>query len=257
MSVRRTVGGVGTIGTIGVGALALAAGPPLTAIGPLRRRCAPRLAGVGAGPHIALTFDDGPDPASTPAFLDLLAEHRRTATFFVLGAQASAHPALVRRIVGEGHELAVHGWTHCCTLAMPPGRLTRDLRAAREAVEDIGGTAIGRYRPPYGILDAEAVLACRGLGLTPVLWTAWGREWERAATPATIVATIQRTLRPGGTILLHDTDLHAPHGDWRRTLEATRRLLTGPLRAAAVGPLCDHDAPASALGGLLEERADA
>jgi peptidoglycan/xylan/chitin deacetylase (PgdA/CDA1 family) len=204
-----------------------------------------------------LTFDDGPDPASTPAFLDLLAEHCRTATFFVLGAQAVAHPALIRRIAGEGHELAVHGWTHRCTLAVPPGRLTRELRAARTAVEDVSGTAIARYRPPYGVLDAEAVLACRSLGLTPVLWTAWGREWERAATPATIVATIQRTLRPGGTILLHDTDLHAPHGDWRRTLDATARLLAGPLRTAAVGPLRDHGVVASALGDLLEERADA
>jgi peptidoglycan/xylan/chitin deacetylase (PgdA/CDA1 family) len=255
MRTRRTAR---SAGAVSVGALALVAGPALTAIGPLRRRCAPRLAGVGPGPHIALTFDDGPDPASTPAFLDLLAEHRRTATFFVLGAQAVAHPALIRRIADEGHELAIHGWTHRCTLAVPPGRLTRELWAARPEVEDISGTAIVRYRPPYGVLGGEAALACRVLGLTPVLWTAWGREWERAATPATIVATIQRTLRPGGTILLHDTDLHAPHGDWRRTLAATERLLTGPLRTADLGPLRDHGSVgASATRHLLEERADA
>lgn len=226
--------------TWGVGALGVAAGPGLTAIGPLRRRVAPRLSGASDAPHVALTFDDGPDPASTPAFLELLAEHQRTATFFVLGSQAVVNPGLVRQISTEGHELAIHGWTHRCVLATPPTRITRELRAARQAVEDITGTAITWYRPPYGVLSTESLHGCRTLGLTPVLWTAWGREWERSATSARICATLQRTLRPGGTILLHDTDLHAPRGDWRRTLAATAQLLAGPLATASVGPLRDH-----------------
>lgn len=225
---------------LGVGALTLAASPALTAIGPLRRRCTPRLSGVSSRHHIALTFDDGPDPVSTPAFLDLLAERQRKATFFVLGSQAVDHPGIIRRITQEGHELALHGWTHRCTLAVPPTRLTRELRDARNAVEDICGTALTWYRPPYGVLNAEALLACRALDLTPVLWTAWGREWEQAATPVTVAMTIMRTLRPGGTILLHDTDRHAPHGDWRRTLSAATHLLAGPLGTATVGPLRDH-----------------
>lgn len=90
------------------------------------------------------------------------------------------------------------------------------------------------------MLSTEALLACRTLALSPVLWTAWGREWERLATPATVVATVQRTLRPGGTILLHDTDRHAPYGDWHRTLDATAHLLAGPLDNITVGPLRDH-----------------
>lgn len=226
---------------VGLATLAVAVAPALSAIGPLRRSCSPpRLSGVGAEPHIALTFDDGPDPTSTPAFLDLLGEHGRTATFFVLGAQAVAHPWLVRRISQEGHELAIHGWTHRCTLAVPPTRLTRELRDARCAVADIVGAPPTWYRPPYGVLSTEALLACRALGLTPVLWSAWGREWERTATPATVTATVLRTLRPGGTVLLHDTDCHAPHGDWRRTLAAAEQLLAGPLAAATLGPLGDH-----------------
>jgi peptidoglycan/xylan/chitin deacetylase (PgdA/CDA1 family) len=225
---------------LGMGVLTLGAVPVLTAIGPLWRRVTPRLAGTARTRHIALTFDDGPDPATTQAFLDLLAQHQRKATFFVLGSQAVAHPDVVRRICGDGHEVAIHGWTHRCNLALPPTRLTRELRWARAAVEDITGTAVSWYRPPYGVLTAEGLLACRGLDLAPVLWSTWGREWERAATPARVVATVQRTLRPGGTILLHDTDLHAPHGDWRRTWQATARLLAGPLATADVGPLRDH-----------------
>ncbi len=228
------------LAAVGVGAAVATAGPALTAVGPLRRRYSPRLSGVSGREHIALTFDDGPDPASTPAFLDLLAEHGRQATFFVLGEQAVAHPGLIRRIRQERHELAIHGWTHRCTLRMPPTRLIRDLRDARDALEDIAGTVLTWFRPPYGVLSGEALLACRALDLRPVLWTAWGREGERTASPATVAATVLRTLRPGGTILLHDTDRHAPHGDWRRTLAATEHLLAGPLASAELGPLGDH-----------------
>jgi hypothetical protein len=88
-------------------------------------------------------------------------------------------------------------------------------------------------------MSAEAWLACRSLGLAPVLWTAWGRDWERSATPERVVATVLRTLRPGGTILLHDTDVHG-RGDWRGTFHATDRLLSGPLAGSEVGPLRDH-----------------
>lgn len=197
------------------------------------------LFGKAPGEHIALTYDDGPDPASTPAFLDLLARHERLATFFVLAEQAVAAPALVRRMVDEGHEIAVHGWSHRCTLAVPPTRLARQLADAKHAVEDLTGERVRWYRPPYGVLSPEVPWACRSLGLTPVLWTAWGRDWERSATGPRIVSTVLRTLRPGGTILLHDTDLHA-RGTWHGTYEASELLLSGPLRTARVGPLAEH-----------------
>ncbi len=221
------------------GALAVNAAPAVTAIGPLRRRCAPGLSGVGAGDHIALTYDDGPDPTSTPAFLDLLARHGRRATFFVLAAQARAVPALVRRMVDEGHEVSVHGWTHRSAATFAPTGLGRRLRDAKHCVEDLTGAEVSWYRPPHGVLTTDALWACRELDLRPVLWTAWGRDWERSATPPRIVRSVLRTLRPGGTILLHDTDLHA-RGDWRTGLRASDDLLSGPLRDTAVGPLRDH-----------------
>lgn len=230
---------VGAAATVGVGLIAATGAPAVTAIGPVRRRLAPRLSGTGSCHHIALTYDDGPDPASTPAFLDLLARYGRRATFFVLGDQARHSPALLRRMVDEGHEVAVHGWNHRCAVAVPPARLGRQLRDARALVEDTTGVPVRWYRPPYGVLSTGAVLACRDLGLTPVLWTAWGRDWERSATPARIVTTVLSTLRQGGTVLLHDTDLHA-RGDWHGTYDATADLLAGPLRSASVGPLSDH-----------------
>ncbi len=227
----------------GSAVVATTAAPAVTAVGPLRRRLAPGLAGTWAGDRIALTFDDGPDAASTPAFLDLLARHGRRATFFVLGEQARSEGALVRRMAAEGHEVAVHGWSHRCTLALRPGDTAPALRRATEVVEDLTGAAVRWYRPPYGVLSTPTLLACRGLGLRPLLWTAWGRDWERSATPERVVASVLRTLRPGGTILLHDTDLHA-RGDWHTTYAATDRLLSGPLRELEVGRV-------SAAAGVL------
>ena len=77
-----------------------------------RIRWAPSLAGVGAPGHVALTFDDGPDPGSTPAFLDALDELGWRATFFMLGRMAAAHPDLAAEVARRGHEIAVHGYLH-------------------------------------------------------------------------------------------------------------------------------------------------
>lgn len=234
MTLRRTAILLGTSGLLATAA------PAVTAVGPLRRAVSPRLSGVGPDSHIALTFDDGPDPRSTPAILDLLARHDRAATFFVLGKHATDNRPVLRRMVDEGHEVALHGWSHRCVAAIPPLRVASQLRAARETIEDITGTSVTWYRPPYGVLTTPALCASRALHLTPVLWTAWGRDWERSATPESIARTVLRTLRPGGTILLHDTDRHARHRKWHRTLAATDSLLSGPLASERVGPLRDH-----------------
>jgi hypothetical protein len=78
-------------------------------------------------------------------------------------------------------------------------------------------------------------------GLRPVLWTAWGRDWSSYARPASIVRTVRRTLRPGGTVLLHDTDAYSAPGSWERTLAATDLLLDDwAARAIPVGPLAEH-----------------
>ena len=230
-------------------AAALAAGaayaPAVLSLTPLRRRVAPGLSGLGTAPHIALTYDDGPDPASTPHFLDLLARHGRRATFFVLGRYAARHPELVDRIAREGHELAVHGWDHDCVVAKRPGRLRRELRDTAELLTGITGEPVRWYRPPYGVLTTEALLAARAAGLRTVLWTAWGRDWEAGATPARIVTTVERRLAPGGTLLLHDTDRTSAPRSWERTLAASGTLLDRWDRdQAVVGPLRDHWAPA-------------
>jgi peptidoglycan/xylan/chitin deacetylase (PgdA/CDA1 family) len=236
-------------------AVAGVAAPATASLGPLRRRLAPRLAGIGDAGHIALTYDDGPDPLSTPHFLDLLEDFGRTATFFLLGAHVARHPDLVIEMAQRGHELAVHGWEHECVLTLGPGRLLSDLRDTATLIEDVSGQRPRWYRPPYGVLSTPALLAARATGLRTVLWSAWGRDWEARATPPRIVRTVERTLGPGGTVLLHDTDRTSATGSWQHTLQASRVLLKcwadGPV---AVGRLGDHGLRAHRSGTSSQVR---
>jgi peptidoglycan/xylan/chitin deacetylase (PgdA/CDA1 family) len=227
------------------GAMTLHAAPALTAITPLRRRYLPALAGVGRPDHVALTFDDGPDTHGTPHFLDLLRAERVQATFFVLGVNARRHPGLVAETAAAGHELAVHGWDHRCLLARGPRASYDHIARTRDLVVAMTGRPPRWYRPPYGVLTAGALSACTRLGLTPVLWTAWGRDWETRATPDSIRGTVLNRLRGGGTVLLHDSDCTSAPGSWRRTLAALPALLDD-VRAycLAVGTLADHEVAA-------------
>ena len=125
---------------VAVGCVAVAhAGPGVTALAPIRRRFFPRLSGQGRPDHVALTFDDGPDPAWTPAFLEVLATWRARATFFMLGSMAASAPGLAAEIAAAGHEVAVHGWAHRYTVLRGPRAVADDLARARDAIGAAAG----------------------------------------------------------------------------------------------------------------------
>jgi peptidoglycan/xylan/chitin deacetylase (PgdA/CDA1 family) len=229
------------LGATGLTLGAAHAGPAIASIGPLRRHLMPRLSGAGDPGHVALTFDDGPDRASTPAFIDALAEHRVKATFFLLGRMLETAPELGGRLVEAGHEVAVHGWEHRCMLLRGPAATYDDLARAKDAIAAATGQVPRWYRPPYGVLSTSALWAARRLDLTPVLWTNWGRDWTRSATPQSILATLTRDLRGGATVLLHDSDCTSAPRSWRNTLGALPALLKELHgRALSAGPLRDH-----------------
>ncbi|MFT4264122.1 MAG: polysaccharide deacetylase family protein [Nocardioides sp.] len=205
------------------------------------RWATPSLAGRSDRRHIALTIDDGPDPGSTPVILETLARNSVRATFFVIGEHVERNRSLVSEMHLAGHEFGVHGWSHTCTLSMAPERLRRDLTKTAALLTDITGAWPRWYRPPYGITTLASNEAARINGLTPVLWTAWGRDWSRFVSAEGIVKRVNRALRPGGTVLLHDTDRYASPRSWIKTDRALQVLLPEWERLGiAVGPLNDH-----------------
>lgn len=215
--------------------------PSLTTLRRLRLRVAPGLAGIGAADHVALTFDDGPDPASTPHFLDVLAELEVRATFFMLGGLLERSPGLAREMVAAGHELAVHGWDHRPMLLRGPRSTHDQLARTRDLIAETTGRLPRFVRPPHGVLSAGLLVAARGLELTPVLWSAWGRDWTAEATPRSVLATLAPDLRGGATVLLHDCDCTSAPGAWRSALGALPELAARCDDAGLrLGPLADH-----------------
>jgi peptidoglycan/xylan/chitin deacetylase (PgdA/CDA1 family) len=217
------------------------AGPGVVSWRQMRCRLLPRLSGVGHTGHVALTFDDGPDPDSTPAFLDELDRLGVRATFFCLGQQVRRDRGLVAEVVARGHELGVHGDAHTNHLRRPATWTVPDLCRARDLVADAGGVEPRWCRPPYGALSASSLVAARAAGLQLVLWTSWGRDWRPDATPESVTEDVVRTGYPGATVLLHDSDITSAPGCWRTALAALAPL-AGRWHAdgLVVGTLGEH-----------------
>jgi peptidoglycan/xylan/chitin deacetylase (PgdA/CDA1 family) len=228
-------------GAAAAAAAVLHTAPMLTSIAPLRIRAFPHLSGLGHDGHVALTFDDGPDAKSTPRFLDELARHDVRATFFLLGSMLSKALSLGRDLVDAGHEVAVHGWDHRNLVGRSPRATHDDLARARDLITDTTGTSPRLFRPPYGVLTTSALLAARDLGLQPVLWTAWGKDWAERATPDSVLRNLERGILRGGTILLHDSDCTSAPGAWHSALGALPRLVAHCTdQGLRMGPLREH-----------------
>ena len=208
---------------------------------PFGVRVTPALVGRGRPKHVALTFDDGPDPRSTPAILAELDRAGWQATFFMLGTMARQSPGLVSEVIAAGHEVAVHGDEHKNMLRRTPRAARDDIRRATDTLADLTGQHPTWFRPPFGILSAGALRGARRVGLRTVLWTTWGRDWRQEATPDTVVADVCRRYVDGGTVLLHDSDCESYPGSWRSTLGALPLLAERfAARDLTAGPLRDH-----------------
>jgi peptidoglycan/xylan/chitin deacetylase (PgdA/CDA1 family) len=156
-------------------------------------------------PHIALTFDDGPDPVYTQLVVDALGAGGAAATFFVLGANARLHPHIVRHSLSAGHEIASHGFAHDRLTRLTPRRTVGDLRAASTAIVDAtAGVAPRFYRPPHGLFNLAAWHAAPRLGMERALWSRSARDWAVGETPDSVARRVLDGVGAGEVVLLHD-----------------------------------------------------
>jgi peptidoglycan/xylan/chitin deacetylase (PgdA/CDA1 family) len=220
---RAAAGGV--VGALGAAAAVRHALPALAPVAP----------GLGEGlgivmrqedlDGVAITFDDGPHPHGTPAVLETLREHGAQATFFLAGEQVERRPSLAAEIAAAGHRVELHCHRHRNQLRLTPRMLLEDAERAKAAIEEASGQEIADYRPPYGIFSAAGLRAVRSRGWRPVLWSKWGRDWSRRATPESITRRVIADTRAGDVILLHDADYYSAPGSWVRTAAALPRIL--------------------------------
>jgi peptidoglycan-N-acetylglucosamine deacetylase len=184
---------------------------------------------------IAITFDDGPDPACTPAILDALDEAGVRATFFLVGEQLMRHHAIAREAAARGHELALHGYEHVEHASLRPQAARDDLARALGAFEAATSRKPRFFRPPYGRFSEASYEACRHLGLEPVYWSAWGMDWE--PIPGDRVADLAtRDLADGDIVLLHDSTRYGHRPDCAPTAAAVGAIAA---RAAELGVRID------------------
>jgi peptidoglycan/xylan/chitin deacetylase (PgdA/CDA1 family) len=160
--------------------------------------------GRGTEKVVALTFDDGPSPATTPKVLETLRSAGVPATFFVMGQEVEQHPDLARRIVAEGHALGNHTWNHLYLDRMDAACTTAEMEISGRLIESVTGYHPNWFRPPGGLYTEDALRTAHSLNERIVLWSQDARDWASPGE-AEIRRRILADLAPGHIILLHDT----------------------------------------------------
>ncbi|MGW7261937.1 polysaccharide deacetylase family protein [Streptomyces sp. NPDC054842] len=170
---------------------------------------------------VNITIDDGPDPKWTPQMLDVLREYGVKATFCMVGTQAQAHPDLVRKVVAAGHRLCDHSVSHDTAMDKQSESYQSQqiLDAERMITKASGGVRPMYYRAPGGAFTPYSRKLAASRGMRPLGWNVDTKDFEQPGTDA-IVATVERELPNGPTLLFHDAG-----GDRSQTVEALRRIL--------------------------------
>lgn len=179
----------------------------------------PSLRTTGDAGTIALTFDDGPNPAATPALLEVLERNAAHATFFVMGAHVRAFPEIAREIVAGRHTIANHTETHPNITFLPAKALHDELSRCDEAIHSATGVRPHWMRPPFGFRGPQLDGVVRRMGYAGVaMWSRWMWDWK--PQPASNVIRRLRRVGGGDIVLLHDGDHRNVQGERQHTVKA-------------------------------------
>lgn len=190
--------------------------------------------------QVWITLDDGPDPEITPMLLDILDRYQAKAGFFLIGDRAQKHPDLVRDIARRGHLIGNHSQTHPSAnfWILRPGRMWGELAGCQQTLTDILGVAPVWFRPPVGHHNMFLFPPLKALGLTMAIWNCRGFDGV-VKNPDLIFSLIERQLKPGSIILLHDAVPVGPE-----ILETTLRLIQARGLHAALPDIASPHTPA-------------
>ncbi len=154
---------------------------------------------------VALTFDDGPDPAYTPRILDVLAQYQVPATFFVVGEKVAKYPEIIQRIQAEGHQLGIHCHRHLHAWLLKPRETWKLWDEGVDTLERLTGQRVEWIRPPWGTFNLSLWYWTRWNKRRAVLWSVEGHDWLAIRSPRQIAERILRKTKPGTIIVLHDS----------------------------------------------------
>lgn len=156
--------------------------------------------------HIAVTFDDGPDPIYTPQILDILKTYGVTATFFLVGERIERHKGLVRQIVEEGHELGNHSFTHPSFDHLSWKEAVEEIERTQSLFHAITGRPCRLFRPPFGKLCVGSVLGAWMTRLTCVMWSIDLKDFQATSSGEILAALQCQPLQSGDVLLYHGTN---------------------------------------------------
>jgi peptidoglycan/xylan/chitin deacetylase (PgdA/CDA1 family) len=197
-----------------------------------------------ARPTVYLTFDDGPNPAATPALLDLLQREHARATFFLIDRHLTVETApIVRRMFAEGHAVALHSDTRAMMVKSPED-LAATLAAAADRIEAMAGSRpCPMFRPHAGWRSSQMYAGLKRLNyrLAGWSWGLWDWNWWRPREAADLARRLSRRASPGDIIVMHDGHHVNPRADRRYAIDAAA-LMIPALRARGFGfgTLCER-----------------
>ncbi len=175
--------------------------------------------------QLALTYDDGPNDPHTFRLLEVLARHNAQATFFLIGRYVQQRPDIVRELVKAGHVIGNHTFTHPLLIFKTAAEVRKELTDCRNAIQDAIGEHSNLFRPPFGGRRPAVLRIVREMGLEPVMWNVTGYDWN--APPAAVIERkVQKQIRGGDVILLHDGGHKQMGADRSQTVVATDHLIT-------------------------------
>jgi peptidoglycan/xylan/chitin deacetylase (PgdA/CDA1 family) len=157
-----------------------------------------------SGDRVFLTFDDGPTPGVTEPLLDLLAARGAKATFFCLGKNAEAHPAILRRILSEGHAIGNHTYSHANAWKVSRKEWLENVQKGRIVLEQLTGQAVTLFRPPYGKLTLAGYRSVKQTAQI-VLWDVVTGDFSPHLVPDQVLRNATQKARKGSVLVWHDS----------------------------------------------------